>query len=91
MRTYNKRLDAPKRGFSPEEFEKRVQKAQKIMFKDKLDALFVTTPPNFRYFTGFDSQFWESPTRPWFLVVPIEGKPIAVIPEIGLAPLMASS
>ncbi len=90
MITYNKRLDVPKRGFSPEEFEKRVQKTQKIMFRDKLDALFVTTPPNFRYFTGFDSQFWESPTRPWFLVVPIEGKPIAVIPEIGLAPLKAS-
>ena len=25
---------------------------------------------NFRYFTGFDSYFWESPTRPWFLIIP---------------------
>ena len=38
-----------------------------------------------RYFTGFDSQFWESPTRPWYLVVPSEGKPVAIIPEIGEA------
>jgi Xaa-Pro aminopeptidase len=41
-----------------------------------------------RYFTGFDSQFWASPTRPWFVVVPREGVPIAVIPEIG-GPVMA--
>jgi Xaa-Pro aminopeptidase len=48
-----------------------------------LDGLLVSAPPNVRYFSGFDSQFWESPTRPWFVVVPAEGRPIAVIPEIG--------
>ncbi|TKT69423.1 Xaa-Pro peptidase family protein [Aquamicrobium sp. LC103] len=78
----------PKRGFSPGEFESRVDRAQEIMRKAELDAVFVTSPPNVRYFTGFDSQFWESPTRPWFVVVPLEGEPIAVIPEIG-APEMA--
>lgn len=58
------------------------------MHKHKFDALVVSAPPNVRYFTGFDSQFWESPTRPWFVVVPLEGDPVAVIPEIG-APEMA--
>lgn len=48
------------------------------------DALLLTTPHNIRYFSGFDTQFWESPTRPWFLVVGAEGTPIAVIPEIGV-------
>ena len=48
-----------------------------------------STPPNVRY-SGFDSQFWESPTRPWFIVVPASGRPIAVIPEIGV-PEMAST
>jgi Xaa-Pro aminopeptidase len=80
----------PKHGFTPAEFEKRVQRAQQIMRPNELDAIFVTTPPNVRYFTGFDSQFWESPTRPWFVVVPLQGAPIAVIPEIG-APEMAST
>ena len=56
----------------------------------ELDALLVTSPPNFRYFSGFDSQFWESPTRPWFLVVPLSGEPIAVIPEIGAPELRAT-
>lgn len=78
----------PKRGFAPSEFETRVERAQRIMRRNELDAVFVTTPPNVRYFTGFDSQFWESPTRPWFVVVPLSGEPIAVIPEIG-APEMA--
>ena len=53
------------------------------MAAHQFDALLLTAPANIRYFTGFDSQFWESPTRPWFLVVPLTGKPVAIIPEIG--------
>jgi Xaa-Pro dipeptidase len=72
----------PTRRFSPEEFAGRTTRAQRLMRQARLDALLVTAPPNFRYFSGFDSQFWESPTRPWFIVVPAEGEPIAVIPDI---------
>ena len=75
----------PKRGFSQSEFEQRVQKAQRIMNEEKLDAILLTTEPNVRYFSGFLTQFWQSPTRPWFLIVPREGELIAVIPEIGKA------
>ena len=71
------------RGFSTPEFEERLIKAQDIMQHYKLDGLLVTTPQNIRYFTGYDSQFWESPTRPWFVVVPASGKPIGIVPEIG--------
>jgi Xaa-Pro aminopeptidase len=53
-----------------------------------LDALLLTTEPEVRYFTGYLTRFWESPTRPWFLIVPRSGAPIAVIPSIGAA-LMA--
>jgi Xaa-Pro aminopeptidase len=55
------------------------------MEETDLDALLLTTEPEVRYFSGFHTAFWLSPTRPWFLVVPREGKPIAVIPEIGRA------
>ena len=55
------------------------------MAEQGFDALLLTTEPEVRYFSGFHSQFWESPTRPWFLIVPLEGRPIAVIPEIGVA------
>lgn len=73
----------PERGFEQTEFEERTARAQEMMHKNKLDALFLTTEPNVRYFSGFFTQFWKSPTRPWFLIVPAEGKPIAIIPEIG--------
>ncbi|MFW8643069.1 aminopeptidase P family N-terminal domain-containing protein [Rhizobium beringeri] len=64
-------INIPQRGFSPKEFETRVERARQIMHRHKFDALLVSSPPNVRYFTGFDSQFWESPTRPWFVVVPL--------------------
>ena len=73
----------PQRGFAKEEFEQRLIRAQKIMKSYKLDGLLLTSPQNIRYFTGYDSQFWESPTRPWFVVVPASGKPIGIVPEIG--------
>jgi len=71
------------RGFHTSEFEARLNRAQQMMKQQGIQALLLTTEPEFRYFSGFLTQFWQSPTRPWFLVVPERGKPIAVIPEIG--------
>ncbi len=76
--------EAPARGFPAAEYQARVERARERMSAARLDALLVTTPANVRYFSGFDSQFWASPTRPWFLVVPRRADPIAVIPEIGV-------
>ncbi|MEH6823942.1 MAG: Xaa-Pro peptidase family protein [Motiliproteus sp.] len=78
-------LIAPARGFERAEFERRTEQLQQRMLEQQIDALFFTTEPEFRYFSGFKSQFWESPTRPWFLVIPSSGLPIAVVPEIGVA------
>lgn len=75
----------PPYGFERAEYEHRLTRAQALMTTQGFDALFVTTPPNVRYFCGFDTQFWESPTRPWFLVLPREGALTAVVPEIGAA------
>lgn len=76
--------------FPVSEFEGRLDRLQSVMHAAKLDALFFTTEPEMRYFTGFRTLFWQSPTRPWFLVVPANGKPIAIIPQIG-ADLMSST
>ena len=75
--------DTPPRGFPVEEFETRVDNAQAAMLAGEMDAIVLSMPQNFRYFSGFNSQFWESPTRPFFLVVPREGAPIAAVPSIG--------
>jgi Xaa-Pro aminopeptidase len=71
------------RGFPVGEYQARLHRAQTMMNAADLGALFLTTEPEIRYFTGFLTRFWESPTRPWFLVVPATGKPVAVIPAIG--------
>lgn len=80
----------PTRGFTPAEFEARTARAQREMDAAGLDGLLVSMPHNVRYFSGLDMQFWESPTRPWFIVVPRDGHPIAVMPEIG-APAVATT
>lgn len=77
--------DAPPRGFPVEEFETRTGRAQVLMALTGIDAMLLTTEPELRYFTGYLTLFWQSPTRPWFLVVPSMGKPVAVIPTIGAA------
>ena len=53
------------------------------MAERDLAALLLTSEPEVRYYSGFLTRFWESPTRPWFVVLPASGKPIAVIPAIG--------
>ena len=73
------------RGFEQSEFEARTKRAQALMAQHDLAALLLTTEQEVRYFTGYLTRFWESPTRPWFLIVPASGKPVAVIPSIGAA------
>ena len=81
---------APERGFAQSEFEARTAKAQALMAEAGFAGMLLMTEPDVRYFSGFQTLFWQSPTRPWFLFVPASGKPIAVIPEIG-AELMRQS
>ncbi|WP_297771968.1 Xaa-Pro peptidase family protein [uncultured Roseovarius sp.] len=79
-----------RRGFHTSEYLGRVARAQAEMARAGLGALLLTTEADLRYFSGFLTRFWESPSRPWFLVLPVTGAPIAVIPSIGAA-LMAKT
>ncbi|MDC3234802.1 Xaa-Pro peptidase family protein [Candidatus Puniceispirillum sp.] len=78
---------APARGFATAEFVNRCKAAQQAMASRDIAALLLTSEADVRYFTGFMTQFWQSPTRPWFVLLPASGRPIAVIPSIGV-PLM---
>ena len=82
-------MTAPERGFPDDEFAARCEAMQAAMAREGVDAMLFASEPEIRYFTGFLTPFWQSPTRPWFLVLPPEGKPVAVIPSIG-GPLMRS-
>ena len=77
--------ELPPVGFDPAEYRARVAHAQTGMAARGLAALLLTTEPEVRYFSGYLTRFWESPTRPWFLIVPAAGDPVAVIPAIGAA------
>ncbi len=81
---------SPMRGFPEAEFAARTEQAQAGMAAAGLGGLLLMTEAEVRYFTGFNTLFWQSPTRPWFVFVPPVGKPVAVIPEIG-AELMRST
>lgn len=71
------------RGFSDAEYAERMRRIQHAMGRANIDVLLLTTEPEFRYFSGFFTQFWQSPTRPWFLLIPASGEAVAVIPAIG--------
>jgi len=71
--------------FPAAEYRRRIKAMQREMAQGGLSALLLTTPADVFYATGFLTRFWESPARPWFVVVPATGEPIAVIPAIGAA------
>lgn len=75
-----KALKYPFAPFGREEYARRVERIRRAMAAARLDALLITTETNFRYVSGLSNQGWVSPTRPMFLVLPLERDPIAVIP-----------
>lgn len=75
----------PPRGFPPSEMQLRFRRAQRFLRAARLDAVVLCTEANFYYFTGFLSPFWQSPTRPMFLLVSSSEAakaPIALVPGI---------
>ena len=53
----------PPRGFDDAEFAARCTLAQAAMKRADVGALLLTSEAEIRYFTGFMTQFWQSPTR----------------------------
>ena len=39
-----------------------------------MDAILLTTQVDIEYYTGFKSQFFQSPTRPWYVLIPSHWK-----------------
>jgi Xaa-Pro aminopeptidase len=69
--------------FPAAEFARRTEALQARMAAAGQAALLLTSAADIFYVTGFLTRFWESPARPWFVVVPASGAPVAVIPAIG--------
>ena len=76
-------INSPKRGFEVSEYENRLDNIQKLMHESRMDAILLTTQVDIEYYTGFKTQFFQSPTRPWYVLIPSNEKPKAIIPTIG--------
>ena len=50
------------RGFDTAEFARRCASAQAVMATQDLGAVLLASEAEIRYFTGFMTQFWQSPT-----------------------------
>ncbi|ESZ08018.1 hypothetical protein X735_30620 [Mesorhizobium sp. L2C085B000] len=66
--------------FEVVEYENRLEAAQTLMLRDRLDAILITSEDHFRYFTGFNSPTWVNLTRPRYAVLPCQGEIILIIP-----------
>lgn len=66
--------------FPAAEYRRRLAGARMRMAALGLDCLFLTGEKNIRYLTGFHTQIWVSPTRPRYVILPLEGEPVAIVP-----------
>jgi Xaa-Pro aminopeptidase len=70
--------------FSTSEFHDRVERMREAMRFHELDAALLTSEANVEYLSGFWTLFaWNSLSRPWYFILPLDGEPIGVIPEFG--------
>jgi Xaa-Pro aminopeptidase len=68
--------------FPREEYDQRYERVRKMMAADNLDALFVTAPMNYIYFTGHESdQITDQKIRPFVFLLPLAGDPLCFIAE----------
>lgn len=68
-------------GWSQELLEERAEKIREYLAENDLEALAVTSKPNFDYVTGFfvGTSFWE---RPVVAVIPLDYEPFMVLNEL---------
>jgi len=70
--------------FPTSEFHERVERMREAMRFHELDAALLTSEANVEYLSGFWTLFaWNSLSRPWYFILPLDGEPIGVIPEFG--------
>jgi len=68
--------------FDRGEYLARCRRAWSSMRQHGLSALLMCHEPNYRYFTGHQTQFFVSKSRPLFALLPIDREPTAIIAEI---------
>jgi Xaa-Pro dipeptidase len=70
---------------------RRVAALQRLLAGTDIDAVVISNPQSFRYFTNHLPLLSMSPTRAWYLVVPRTGEAVACVPSIGRDDLLTES
>ena len=76
-------LEAPDR-VDQSEYHGRLDRLHVGMRKRGLDAVVLTGEANLRWITGWAPRIYLSAARPWFAVLPVDGDPQLVLPEMGM-------
>ncbi|WP_292512786.1 Xaa-Pro peptidase family protein [Mesorhizobium sp.] len=66
---------------TPAEYEQRIENARRLMRQHGIDALLVTGEQNLRYFMSDISTPPVSTTRPRFLLIPLRGELVGIVPQ----------
>jgi Xaa-Pro dipeptidase len=77
--------------FDFSEFENRWGRARALMGEAGLDALFVTSANNYRYFCGHVTPFWVSKSRPMFFLLPLRHDPVLFVTSSQVTAVEATS
>jgi len=70
------------RPFPREEYEARLRRAREGMERAGLAGLLVTSPKNLTYLTGYRTNLFSSTFRPFTAVIPLEGEPVLLLPNL---------
>ena len=68
--------------FPRDEYAARLQRAREMMEGAGLAALFLTSPKNLTYLTGYRTNLFSSTFRPFTALIPREGEPVLLLPNL---------
>jgi Xaa-Pro aminopeptidase len=68
--------------FSLEEYMGRLRRAQKLIAEQGIDFLLLSQAENMIYLTGYRTILYQSKFRPFLSVIPREGTPVLILPNL---------
>ena len=68
--------------FSRDEYAARLRRARELMERAGLAALFLTSPKNLTYLTGYRTNLFSSTFRPFTALIPLAGEPVLLLPNL---------
>ena len=69
---------------SVDEYEQRAAKARRLMVEQGIDACIFSKAANIVYFSGYLTTLYDSDFRPFLFVLPVNGEPVLIVPDLEL-------